>query len=117
VPAVEAPPSRTAVQAAPVAAVTVAEPPPAAAQPAASETIRPTAAPQPSRSEQVQSFVDRIRVTGARAAGAESKALVDGHVYRVNDMLDRTLGIRLVKVDPDHLTLVDSEGATYIKNF
>jgi hypothetical protein len=42
---------------------------------------------------------------------------VDGHVYRVNDMLDRTLGIRLVKVDPDHLTLVDSEGATYIKNF
>src|ERR1022692_489659 len=102
----------------PAAAATVAAAPPiVAAQPAAAEKARPTAMPQPSRSEQAQSFVDRMRVTGARAAGSDSKALVDGHVFRVNDVLDRALGIRLVQVDLDHLTLVDSEGATYIKNF
>ncbi len=43
--------------------------------------------------------------------------IVDGHVYRVNDLLDRALGIRLVQVDVDHLTLVDSTGVTYIKSF
>jgi len=64
-----------------------------------------------------QSFVDSLRVTGVRAAGTDSKALVDGHIYRVNDVLDRALGIRLVQVDPDHLTLVDSQGVTYIKSF
>jgi hypothetical protein len=74
-------------------------------------------APPRSRVEQVQSFVDSLRVTGIRLAGSESKVLVDGHVYRVNDILDRNLGIRLVAVDADHLTLADSTGASYIKNF
>jgi hypothetical protein len=74
-------------------------------------------APPRSRAEQVQSFVDALRVTGVRLAGAESKVLVDGHVYRVNDTLERTLGIRLVAVDADHLTLADAAGATYVKNF
>jgi hypothetical protein len=86
--------------------------------------VAPTQAPKPvavappmSHGEQVQSFIDKLRVTGVRAAGTDSKALVDGHVYRVNDILDRGLGIKLVQVDADHLTLVDSEGVTYVKNF
>ncbi len=74
-------------------------------------------APPRSRVEQVQSFIDALRITGVRLAGTESKVLVDGHVYRVNDMLERSLGIKLVQVDADHLTLVDSAGATYLKNF
>lgn len=73
--------------------------------------------PPQTRAEQIQGFIDSIRVTGVRTAGSESKALVDGHVYRVDDYLDRNLGLRLQKVDADHLTLVDSNGATYIKNF
>ena len=73
--------------------------------------------PAPSHGDQVQEFVDRMRVTGVRTAGPEGKALVDGHVYRVNDILDRALGIKLVQVDADHLTLVDSAGVTYIKTF
>jgi hypothetical protein len=76
----------------------------------------PAAAPL-SHGDQVQDFIDKLRVTGVRTAGTDSKALVDGHVYRVNDILDRALGIRLVQVDADHLTLVDSAGVTYVKNF
>ncbi|HXQ79908.1 MAG TPA: hypothetical protein VN775_01260 [Opitutaceae bacterium] len=115
-------PSPPPPTAAPVAAA-VTPPPAAPTIPVAAATAppadagRPAAAPQLSRSEQAQNFVDKLRVTGVRAAGPESKALVDGHVFRVNDILDRALGIRLVQVDADHLTLVDSGGATYIKNF
>jgi Tfp pilus assembly protein PilP len=70
-----------------------------------------------SRAEQIQNFIDSLRVTGVRTAGNESKALVDGHVYRVDDYLDRNLGLKLLKVDTDHLTLVDAAGASYVKNF
>jgi outer membrane biosynthesis protein TonB len=104
-------------RASPAPAEAVSPPPADGARPAPAGAARPAAAPQLSRGEQAQNFVDRLRVTGARAAGQDSKALVDGHVYRVNDVLDRALGIRLVQVDADHLTLVDSDGATYVKNF
>jgi hypothetical protein len=65
----------------------------------------------------VQGLVDGIHVSGVRAAGAESKALIDGHVYRLNDVLDRPTGLRLVGVSPDHVTFVDSQGVTYQKSF
>jgi len=106
------PTAEPVAQAAPSAAASSA---PAAR--AAAEAARTPATPPPSHADQVQSFVDGLRVTGVRAAGPDSKALVDGHIYRVNDVLDRGLGIRLMQVDPDHLTLVDSQGVTYIKTF
>jgi hypothetical protein len=65
----------------------------------------------------VQGLVDRLQVSGVRAAGLGSKALVDGHVYRVNDVLDRTTGLKLVGVDEDHLTFVDAKGVKYVKTF
>ncbi|HXN35816.1 MAG TPA: hypothetical protein VN877_06570 [Opitutaceae bacterium] len=65
----------------------------------------------------VQGLVDSLHVSGVLAAGTGSKALVDGHVYRINDVLDRRTGLRLVKADPDRLTFVDSAGVTYVKSF
>jgi hypothetical protein len=101
------PPTPQVVQAPPTPLLAVAEAP----RPA------PKAAPILSRAQQIQNFIDALRVTGVRTAGTDSKALVDGHVYRVDDYLDRDLGLKLLKVEPDQLTLVDSAGATYIKNF
>ena len=82
--------------------------------PAASHAASP--APQ-SRNELIQGIVDRFHVSGARAAGADSKALIDGHVYKVNEVIDRSVGLKLLKVDPDHLTFVDADGGTYTKSY
>jgi hypothetical protein len=101
--------------AAPTAAPTP-RPVAAALAPIAAPAAAPTTAPQ-SRNELIQGIVDRFRVSGVRAAGADSKALVDGHVYKINEMIDRTIGLRLVKVDADHLTFVDAQGDTYVKSF
>jgi hypothetical protein len=36
-------------------------------------------------------------------------------VYRINDIIERTLGIRLLTVTPGTLTFADANGTTYIK--
>jgi hypothetical protein len=38
-------------------------------------------------------------------------------VYRLNDVVDYTLGLRLTKVTADGLTFTDANGTTYVKNF
>jgi hypothetical protein len=118
VPSISVPVSMPAAAAPTQAPERAAETPPpvvrAAVLPAAAA---PSEASLQARSELVQGIVDRLHVSGARAAGADSKALVDGHVYRVNDIVDRTVGLRLVKVEPDRLTLVDAAGDTYQKSY
>jgi hypothetical protein len=42
--------------------------------------------------------------------------LIGERVYKVNDIVDRTLGLRLIKVSPGVLTFADANGATYAKN-
>jgi hypothetical protein len=125
------PPARVAVSApvievpVPKVAVPTRAPAPAAPTPAPLQVAlapppnaAPAAAPAPEgHSDQIQGIVDRFHVSGVRAAGADSKALVDGHVYRVNEIIDRSVGLKLVKVDSDHLTFVDAGGNTYLKSF
>jgi hypothetical protein len=113
---VVAQPSPTPAPAVVAAAVAVPAAVPAVTAPAASAAPAPTAAPQ-SRAEQVQAYVDGLVVTGARSAGSDSKALVNGHVFKLNDVLDKALGLRLARVDPDHLTFVDGAGDTYLKSY
>jgi hypothetical protein len=69
------------------------------------------------RNDLVQGIIDRFRISGVRTSGADSKALIDGHVYRVNDIVEKTIGLRLVKVESDHLTFTDRNGDTYTRSF
>ena len=86
--------------------------------PAVAETPAPAAAlPPGTPDERVAAFVDSIRVTGIRSSGAESRVLMNERVYRVNDVVERNLGVRLVKAAADSLTFSDPRGVTYVKNF
>jgi hypothetical protein len=135
IPAQAAP--KIVVQAAPVAitlpqAAPVVQAPTPTALPIPTPTSAPIvreAAPPPSNpvtiavvaaqasTDQIQNLVDNFHISGARAAGDESKALVDGHVYKLNDVVDRSVGLRLVKVEEDRLTFVDRNGTTYVRTF
>jgi hypothetical protein len=86
-----------------------------AAEPTAAEAK--ASATAQSHTDMVQGIVDAYHISGVRTAGSGSKALVDGHVYKLNDIVDRTIGLKLVKVDEDHLTFVDKAGNTFVKNF
>jgi hypothetical protein len=112
-------PSRTASAAEAPATVTATlakEPDTLAASPASPPApVEPP--PPPKSDERVQRFVDEVRVTGIRSSGTESKVLMNDRVFRVNDIVERSLGIRLTRVAPDSLTFTDANGATYVKNF
>jgi hypothetical protein len=51
-----------------------------------------------------------------RSTGPDAKVLIGGRTYKVNDIIDRNLGVRLVNVAPGVLTFADSNGVTYAKN-
>ena len=93
---------------------------PAVAQPLPPENS-PAVPPPPAApvkgDERIHVFVDAIRVTGIRSSGDESRVLMNERVYRVNDIVDRTLGLRLTRVGTDSLTFTDGNGAVYVKNF
>ena len=56
-------------------------------------------------------------MTGIRTSETGSKVLMNDKVYRLNDLVDRKLGLRLVKIEADSLTFADATGATYVKSF
>lgn len=75
-------------------------------------TLPSTTAPDP----RIQDFVDAVRVTGIRSSGDDSRVLMNERVYRVNDIVQRELGVRLIKVEPSRLTFSDLQGNLYTKN-
>jgi hypothetical protein len=82
---------------------------------------KPATPPPPSGpakpDERVTAYVDAVKVAGIRSSGDDSRVLMNDRVYRVNDIVDRTLGVRLVKVAIDSLTFADANGITYVKYF
>jgi hypothetical protein len=90
--------------------------PPVAAPPAVVQEAPKPVAPG-TQDIRILTLLDALRVTGIRSSGAESKVLMNDRVYRINDMIDYTLGIKLTKVAADSLTFTDPNGTVYVKNF
>lgn len=98
-----------------------AESPPAPSAIAATPPPAPVEIPLVTTAHQpelhVQLYVDAIRVMGIRSGGGESKVLMNDRVYRVNDIVDRALVLKLVKIEPELLTFTDPNGVVYTKSF
>jgi hypothetical protein len=74
-------------------------------------------AEKPKPDPRVLAFIDALRVTGIRAAGADSKVLMNDRVYRINDVVERESGLKLVGVAVGTLSFEDAQGAIYTRNF
>ncbi len=81
------------------------------------ETTPPSPGPEAPLADRIADFVDKVRVMGIRTSDSGSKVLMNDKVYRVNDVVNRSLGLKLTKIEPDSLTFTDANGATYVKNF
>lgn len=101
-------------------ATTPAEPAPAATTPEAptTPTIRiaslddDTAA---ARETAAYSVINALRISGIRGTGADCRVLIDGRVYRLNAVIDRTLGLRLTGVEADRILFTDSHGTVFTR--
>jgi hypothetical protein len=89
--------------------------PVAASAPAA--VPAPAATERPKPSTRMISVIEHFRVGGIRASGTESKVLMNDHVYRLNDIVDHELDIRLTGIEAKALTFEDSHGAVHTRNF
>ncbi len=112
-----APPTKAGITpAVPPGPIETASTTPAATVPAPAPT--PSTTPAVAKpDDRVTAFVEAVRVTGIRSSGADSRVLMNDRVYRVNDIVDRTLSVKLVKVAVDSLTFADANGVTYVKYF
>ena len=110
-------PIGSAPPAPPSTATTEPTPPiaPVMAAPAPIVIATPSAPALPD--ERVVVFVESIKVAGVRSSGNESRVLMNERVYRVNDIVERALGLKLIGVAAEKLTFTDPSGATYVKQF
>lgn len=110
------------------APVTAATEPPAAspfttsAEPAPAVTpVAPVSLPEPAPTiklgTRVQAFVDRLRVTSIRISDTGNKAILNDRLFRVNDLVEPSLGLRLTDIQPSVLTFTDESGNTYLRHF
>lgn len=108
----------------PIASLT--SPSPATAPAPAATPVAVTAPPPPPvviapadlpADERAMAFIETIRVTGIRSFGNESRVLMNERVYRVNDVVERNIGLKLTAVKADSLVFTDPRGKTYTKNF
>jgi hypothetical protein len=101
---------------APIITPIIAATPPA--EPPVSPPSQPAAPTVPGhQDERVHAYLDALRVTGIRSSGTGSRVLMNEHVYRVNDVVDRGLGLKLTEVQSDALIFTDRNGVTYAKQF
>jgi hypothetical protein len=62
-------------------------------------------------------IVDALRISGIRASGTDPKVLMNERVYRLNDVVDHTIALRLKEINTNNLVFIDETGATYVRNF
>lgn len=107
VPAATPPPASTG----PIAVPNLVLPPVADGAPIPAPT---TAAEQDRR---ILSYLANLRVNMIRPAGAESKVLMNDRVYRLNDIVEYTLGLKITGIAYQRLEFVDERGVGYVKQF
>jgi hypothetical protein len=107
----------TAMPAAAPVAVAAAPAPELTAAPTPAPVAATTANPNAKAKVDVATFIDAIHVTGVRFSEGSSKVLMNDHVYKVNDVVERVLNIKLIEVGTDSLTFIDENGAVYKKSF
>lgn len=94
----------------------VATSPPAAVIAAQTEPAsRPVVPATDEPDERILDYIDRLHVLGVRSSGSDSRVLMNDRVYRVNDVVDRGLGLRLIEVQSGRLEFEDASGVRYTK--
>jgi hypothetical protein len=94
----------------------VASPPSSAISPPSSEASAP---PKPALKLEPRAltFIDNIKVAGIRASATDSKVLMNDRVYRIGDMVEHEMGLKLVGITSNSLTFEDEKGGRYTRTF
>ena len=62
-------------------------------------------------------YIEALRIAGIRASATDSKVLMNDRVYRVGDIVEHEMGLKLVGITSSSLTFENEAGARYTRNF
>lgn len=65
----------------------------------------------------ILAYLDALRVNGIRPSPDDPKALMNNRVFRIGDVVDRELNLRLTSIAPSKLGFEDDRGMPYLKSF
>jgi hypothetical protein len=110
-----------APQPAPAAAAPVPEapPPPAVAPPPPEPAPAPVkpAAPPLRLEPRAVAYIENLRIVGIRVSPTDSKVLMNDRVYRIGDVVEYELGLKLTGITSSSLTFEDPRVAVYTRSF
>ena len=69
----------------------------------------------PQFSAEAQTVLDEFQIHGFRSAGANSRLLMNGRVYKIGDMVNNEFGLRFVGASEGALVFQDASGYRYEK--
>jgi hypothetical protein len=104
-------PVTTQVAAAPAPTLVVTTPAPEPARPAV---------PPPQLEPRAINHIESLRVAGIRASATDpkdSKVLMNDRVYRIGNIVEAEMGLRLVEITSSSLTFEDARGGRYTRTF
>jgi hypothetical protein len=91
----------------------VVKPVPVAVAPPPAE-IKPAV---PAANPKAEAFLETLHVTGVRMSETDPKVIMNDRIFRLNDVVDRATGLRLIQVSPSSLSFTDASGYVYTKSF
>jgi hypothetical protein len=112
-------PVATPPPAAPPKVVTAkVEPKPVVSEPVEAPAPAPVAkAVAPKLDGKSINYIEGLHVAGIRASGSDSKVLMNDRVYRIGDIVEHDLDLKLVGITANSLTFENDDGARYTRNF
>lgn len=69
------------------------------------------------RRADINEYLDRMNISGTRLAGADSKLLADGKVFRLHDVVMPQHELRLHDIEAHRLTFIDDAGVKYRRSY
>jgi len=96
------------------AAAPAIEPPPVVIAPPAAPVVVPPPEPSPA----FRAYVVNLKVSGV-FQGESARAMFNGKLYRLGEVVDSKLGIVFARIDPEtkHLIFEDSKGAIMMRRY
>ncbi len=113
-PTTPVPPTETT----PAVGLPASPPVPPAAEPAPAPALALSDPAEVSKPDsRVHAFLDTLRVTGIRSSETDPRVSMNGRVFRLNDIVDRNLELRIIAIAPEGLTFVGPNGVVYQTQF
>ena len=82
-------------------------------------TEAPTAAPAPAVKLDARAitYIESLRIAGIRASATDAKVLMNDRVYRVGDIVEHEMNLKLIGITANSLTFEDEHGGRYTRQF